>query len=321
MKDALGIDTQPFDAFQSGMRNAREKLRWASTHVTTVPEVIVNSLSRIFDVYIPAIHGENPQRALGQLLWEIVAESGDISLLDWVGRPSEFNSCLPADIALYAAPPRVLPSLSEDEIQTAICSLKNTAAARLAPRFLTLVENLSAARFAHRRLHLPCIVFPVTEVRQQRSSAQETLCTYEVKVDGLHDLLITSNQMLVQISRARPTRQKLLLVHPWDRRLLRLPEFTEDGDSESLGDWSEPGSPLHHSHGDYSVKEELADSEPLSPALRLIIRLGQPFSAILLAQQRGGEYKRIASDHDIIVQFKDMVSVDNLTSIRTLEIL
>jgi hypothetical protein len=68
MKDALGIDTQPLDAFQPGMRNAREKLRWAFTHVTTVPEVIVNSLSCIFDVYIPAIHGENPQRALGQLL-------------------------------------------------------------------------------------------------------------------------------------------------------------------------------------------------------------------------------------------------------------
>jgi hypothetical protein len=88
-----------------------------------------------------------------------------------------------------------------------------------------------------------------------------------------------------------------------------------------LADLSESGSPLHYSHGDYSVKEELADSESLSPALRLIIRLGQPFSAILLAQQRGGEYKRIASDHDIIVHFKDMASVDNLTSIRTLEIL
>jgi hypothetical protein len=161
----------------------------------------------------------------------------------------------------------------------------------------------------------------VTEVRRQYRPAQETLYTYEVKVDGLHDLLITSDQMLVQISRARSTRQKLLLVRPWDRRLLQLPEFTDNGDSESLGDWSKPGSPLHHSHGDYTVKEELADSEFLSPALRLIIRLGQPFSAILLAQQRGGEYKRIASDHDIIVQFEDMASVDNLTNIRTLEIL
>jgi hypothetical protein len=88
-----------------------------------------------------------------------------------------------------------------------------------------------------------------------------------------------------------------------------------------LRDWSEPEPPLHHSHGDCPVKEELADSESLSPALRLIICLGQPFSVIVLAQQRGGEYKRIASDHDNIVQFKDMASVDNLTDIRALEIL
>jgi hypothetical protein len=167
-------------------------------------------------------------------------------------------------------------------------------------------------------------VFPVTEVRQQCSSFQETLCTYEVKVDGLHDLLITSGQTLVQISWARPMQQKFLLVRPWDRRLLQLPEFTDDGDSKILGDWSEPESLLHHSHshGEYPVKKELAHSEYLSPgpALPLIIRLGQPFSAILLARQRGGEYKRTASDHDIIVQFKDMASLDNLTDIRALEI-
>jgi hypothetical protein len=52
MEDAMGIDAQ-----------------------------LLDSSSRIFDVYIPAIHGENPQRALGRLLQEIVADSGDISLL------------------------------------------------------------------------------------------------------------------------------------------------------------------------------------------------------------------------------------------------
>ncbi|KAG1860055.1 hypothetical protein F4604DRAFT_1144570 [Suillus subluteus] len=58
MEDAMGIDAQALQvgAFQRGMRNTGEKLQWASTHVTTVPEDIVNSLSRIFGVYIPAIH-------------------------------------------------------------------------------------------------------------------------------------------------------------------------------------------------------------------------------------------------------------------------
>ncbi|KAG1860327.1 hypothetical protein DFJ58DRAFT_779361 [Suillus subalutaceus] len=52
-----------------------------------------------------------------------------------------------------------------------------------------------------------------------------------------------------------------------------------------------------------------------------MVRLGQPFSAFLLARQRDGEFKRMASDHDIIAQVKDMISVDNMMDIRTLEIL
>jgi hypothetical protein len=41
----------------------------------------------------------------------------------------------------------------------------------------------------------------------------------------------------------------------------------------------------------------------------------------LLAQQRSGEYKRIASDHDIIAQVKDVASVHSTADIKTLEIL
>ncbi|KAG1876627.1 hypothetical protein DFJ58DRAFT_755361, partial [Suillus subalutaceus] len=52
-----------------------------------------------------------------------------------------------------------------------------------------------------------------------------------------------------------------------------------------------------------------------------IVRLGQPFGAFLLARQRNGEFKRIASDHDIIAQVKDMTSITYMMDIRTLEIL
>jgi len=55
--------------------------------------------------------------------------------------------------------------------------------------------------------------------------------------------------------------------------------------------------------------------------MRLIVRLRQPFSAFLLVQQRSGEYKRIASDRDIIAQVKDVDSVDGMMDVRTLEIL
>ncbi|KAG1854595.1 hypothetical protein F4604DRAFT_1932654 [Suillus subluteus] len=120
MGDATGIDAQALVAFRPGMKDAREKLQWVSARVTTWQEDIAYSLFGIFGVKLPVIYGEKKQNALGRLLQEVVAQSGDISALDWVGQSSEFNSCLPADITSYKAPPYTLPSLSEDDIQTSI---------------------------------------------------------------------------------------------------------------------------------------------------------------------------------------------------------
>ncbi|KAG2337427.1 hypothetical protein BDR05DRAFT_775522 [Suillus weaverae] len=64
----------------------------------------------------------------------------------------------------------------------------------------------------------------------------------------------------------------------------------------------------------------LANAFEPSPCTLLIVRLGQPFSAFLLAQQRSGEYKRIASDRNIITQVRDVDYVRGM-DIRTLEIL
>ncbi|KAG0697556.1 hypothetical protein DFH29DRAFT_144836 [Suillus ampliporus] len=71
----------------------------------------------------------------------------------------------------------------------------------------------------------------------------------------------------------------------------------------------------------YLGEDDPVDLETSERALRLLVRLGQPFGALLLAQQHGGEYKRIASDHNIIAQVKDMASVGNMMDIRMLEIL
>jgi hypothetical protein len=73
--DRPGIDPRVLVAFRLGMRDARENL---------------NGYRRV-----------KKQNALRRLLQEIVAQSGDITALDWVGIPSEFNSCLPADIISY----------------------------------------------------------------------------------------------------------------------------------------------------------------------------------------------------------------------------
>jgi hypothetical protein len=139
-----------------------------------------------------------------------------------------------------------------------------------------------------------------------------------VKANGLQSLLVTTEENLVQFWQARPTERKFILVRPWDRSLLELPEFVEASDFGSIAESEEdhetsPSSPSHDWSSGPPVNQDLE-----LRAFRLLVRLGQPFSAFLLAQQRSGEYMRIASDHDIIGQVDD---VGDLMNIRTIEIL
>lgn len=321
--DATGIDEQALVAFCPGMHNAREKLRCASMRDTTLQEDIAYSLFGIFGIHLPVLYGENKHNALGRLLQEIVARSGDITALDWIGESSRFNSCLPASITSYATLPRTVPPLSEDDIRTTVSSLRrNTRVVNLASKLYDELASLRAPRFANSRLYLPCITFPVAEVRRESGPAQETHSTYEVKANGLYDLLITTEETLMQSG--RPNLQTFLLVLPLNRYLLELPDFTEPPASDDTqsedGYWSVPQSPLDDS------PSSCPDLDSHERALRLLVRLGQPFSAFFLAQQHGGEYKRIASDHDIIAQVKDMTSVGDIMDMmditgRTVEIL
>jgi hypothetical protein len=181
---------------------------------------------------------------------------------------------------------------------------------------------MSAPQFVARRLRLPCIVFVVTSVRRRRED-QQSACTFVVEADGLLELLITMEDMSTHLLRARPSpsRQPFLLVRPWDRSLLELPDLADPpdlSDTDSVEDWSL--LPLHASPVGSFGESGSADGS-YSRALELIARLGQPFGAFLLAQQQSGEYRRIASDQNIMAQVKDMTAVRDMMDVRTLEIL
>ncbi|KAG1803189.1 uncharacterized protein BJ212DRAFT_992315 [Suillus subaureus] len=318
LENATGIDAHALVSFCPGMTGAREKLRWASTRVTIVQEDVAYSLFGIFGIHLPVICGEKKQNALGRLLQEIVAQSGDITALDWVGKSSDFNSCLPADITSYRAPPCALPSLSEDDIQTSVSRLQNVLDIDVALKLHRLLDDLGAPRFANRKLRLPCIAFLVTEVRRSHTQDQEAYFAYEVKANGLRDLLITTEDKLTQFSRAKPNLQTFLLVRPWDPYLLELPDFADN--PQGMDNWSVRGSMFRDNLSVFSGETGPIDSQSHSRALRLIVRLGQPFGAFLLARQRGGEYKRIASDRNIIAQVKEVADSVHRMHVRTLEI-
>ena len=82
-----------------------------------------------------------------------------------------------------------------------------------------------------------------------------------------------------------------------------------------------PNAQLRDSLDSFPGQTGPIDADCHSRALRLIVRLGQPFCAFLLARQPSGGYKRIASDHPIIAQVKEMASVGDMMDVRTLEIL
>ncbi|KAI5989859.1 hypothetical protein EDC04DRAFT_2588175, partial [Pisolithus marmoratus] len=83
-----GIQSRFLTDFSPGMDDARSRLQWASLRCTTRSEDIAYSLFGIFDLHLPVLYGESVEKALGRLLAEIISQSGDISVLDWVGEAS-----------------------------------------------------------------------------------------------------------------------------------------------------------------------------------------------------------------------------------------
>ncbi|KIK21209.1 hypothetical protein PISMIDRAFT_104423 [Pisolithus microcarpus 441] len=136
------------------------------------------------------------------------------------------------------------------------------------------IRSLPPARFATRRLHLPCIVFPVRGLAvQEISGSYEKLC--RAKVSGLGNVEFTTTDDL-----PRNKQQKIVFAHPWIHHIL--------GPNSVVG-WG-------------SDSESDTDSDlDCDTALQMIARLGQPFNALLLVQQPNRGYKRVAADKEIVV--------------------
>jgi hypothetical protein len=132
--------------------------------------------------------------------------------------------------------------------------------------------------------------------------------------------LITTDDDLIQFSPERPIRRAFFLVRPWDRSLLELHDFDDSANTAKIEGSSRPvSSPLDSPVGPLGANSPV-DSESYSRELRLIAHLGQPFSAILLGQQQGGAYKRVASDQNIIAQVKNTTAVCDIKDVRILDI-
>ena len=295
LADAIGVAHETILAFNPDDLTVREKLRLASTRNATLEEDVAYSLIGIFQSDIRPHYGEG-DAALGHLLEEIVARSGEVTVLDWAGKSSSYNSSLPATLAVYSQTPSPSPVIESAEMETRTAALRASIPEEEATLIYSQVIRLPPARFLHRRLHLPSIIFSVKRLSvQDFHDGQEN--RYRARVSGIGDLEFQTSDRL-----SLTETWRLILVHPWLRDLCDPldgfawastgddDEYNSDLETES---GSAPNSPLR--------ALPAASVDDYTRALRLVVRLQQPFHALLLQQQSSGEFRRVAVEHEIVV--------------------
>jgi hypothetical protein len=95
LESATGIGQSYLKFYSPGIERPRMKLGWARNRVTKEKEDEAYCLMGIFGFSMTVRYGEG-DKAFSRLLVKIMKHADDATLLDWVGRPSSMNSCLPS---------------------------------------------------------------------------------------------------------------------------------------------------------------------------------------------------------------------------------
>ena len=262
-----------------GRDRVREKLFLASKRLSTRVEDIAYSLLGIFGVSIPVIYGEGT-RAVGRFLEHILKASGDLTILAWTGTANEYNSCLPLNLTVYDSlePPHI-PYMEtarlDEEVSKSDPSIPDLAV--LAEALKGFSSPSHSASMDSGRLRLPCISSLIGElVLMSGPDAETNLCIYRATTTVFGKIEIkTTSELAVE--------REHFVVHPWIPSLLGQ-EY------------------LRRSVGLDEIKK----------ALRLLVRLRQPFGALLLEKVSWVDHKRVAADSLILVQVPEEVPLLDL---------
>ncbi|KAF8137715.1 hypothetical protein EV363DRAFT_1131203, partial [Boletus edulis] len=122
---------------------------------------------------------------------------------------------------------------------------------------------------------------------------------YRAKVSGIGDVEFQTSD---RFSLTEP--RKLIFVHPWVRDLCDPPDgFTWRRNTANDGDNVSYVETVHSSTSTWTVDAPVpaVTMDDYTRALRLAVRLQEPFHALLLQQQPNGEFKRVAAEHEIVV--------------------
>ncbi|KAG6377838.1 hypothetical protein JVT61DRAFT_14619 [Boletus reticuloceps] len=201
---------------------------------------------------------------------------------------------------------------------------------------LTLYDRLNqlpAPWFAASRMKLPCIAFQLSPLSPYRTRSGRL---YRADTPAFGMVEIITRQDLSRM-------QSLYLVHPWLDALLEqegmhsgtfveddvAPPTSPNTDDEELFDeeFDDDSLPLPEPELPFHIaRQHLVPIDRETRARRFVVRLRQPFGALLLtpveSSRRGTDYKRVAADSLITVRFQENVSLaDILDNVRTLDVL
>ncbi|KAF8553154.1 hypothetical protein OG21DRAFT_1485613 [Imleria badia] len=329
MEEATGVSARALMALRPGLDDIRQKLHLASTRQTTRVEDAAYSLLGIFTMSLPVVYGEG-DKALGRLLAQLLASSGDTSILAWTGRSGSFNSCLPAKITVFTELPTThIPLGLEGDSITAgsrTSSFNSASIMRLYDR----VHELPVPSVSGIRMKLPCLAFKLGPLSTSRNTSGHV---FRAQTAVLGTVVIKTEENLSRFG-------SLYLVHPWidfllDRQAVGSAAETMPEENVNVDPLSFPGASGMISAAPQTRAPWLTSLWPPSSvsqtdkqmqAFQLVARLQQPFGALLLAAHPGNvsAYRRVAAESLIIVQVEEITpSLLNklVDSVRTMDVL
>ena len=297
------------------------------------------------------VYGEG-DKALGRFLAQLLTSSGDTSILAWTGHSGSFNSCLPANIAVFDQLPttHIPPALERAEMDGIAARLRSSSL-NLSPIMILYdrLHDLPVPSFVGQRMKLPCLGFKLGPLSASRSGsghvfrAQTAVGVAEIKTEE-------------DLSRFG----SLYLIHPWIDFLLdrqpvgsvpeTIPEENTDDRVSILGELpffpgpappqtraarlvARLGGPLGARTTTFArdaaslrPPSSLSQTDKQMRALQVIARLRQPFGALLLTPNLSNvaAYRRVAAESLITVQVEEITPAilnELVDSVRTLDVL
>ena len=339
MEKATGVSAQTLIGLRPGSNDIREKLCLASRRESTFVEDAAYSLLGIFSASLPIVYGEK-NKALGRLLAQLLTSSGDTSIIAWTGRSGKFNSCLPADIAVFSQMPTSHIPPAANSAHTMITKPRaNQTNDTLVMKLYDRLNELPVAMFIDKRMKLPCIMFKLGPL--SASSRIGSGHVFRAKTDALGIVDINTTEDLSRLD-------SLILVHPWIDFLLNRQPIGNPTGTNTVGNADQSASSdttwvfkqaqmsrlLARLRLSFGARPRdtasLLSPSPLSLAdkrtevFQFLTRLRQPFGALLLTQTRKNvaEYRRVAAESVITVQVKEDMPFDVLIdNVRLLDVL